>query len=98
VQLKAIAPGNKIPQGLLSQGPAAIQNGMYLNPNLVNSYADPLITAVGHFLAAKEMDRINEKRPAGDKDSELSKLEEQKRNGSVTEQEYQEKLAALSKS
>jgi len=55
VQLKAIAPGNKIPQGLLSQGPAAIQN------------------AVGHFLAAKEMDKINEKRPANEQAESQSK-------------------------
>jgi hypothetical protein len=69
LQLKALAPGQQIPRGLLAQGPEAIRQGKL--PAVFfssSSSADLLlfhsiVAAIGNFDQAKTLDKFNESWP-----------------------------------
>ena len=55
MKLKGFCPGNKIPRGILMQGPEALKTGK-INNNFLLAYE--------RYKNAKHLDIVNEKRPS----------------------------------
>ena len=54
MKLKGFCPGNKIPKGILMQGPEALKTG---------NICFKIILAYERYKNAKQLDIVNEKRP-----------------------------------
>ena len=59
MKLKGFCPGNKIPRGILMQGPEALKTGILLK--IIFYFFN--ILAFERYKNAKQLDSVNEKRP-----------------------------------
>lgn len=70
MKLKGFCPGNKIPRGILMQGPEALKTGKYysilfnsIQFSLLNNNLFTKLLAFERYKNAKQLDSVNEKRP-----------------------------------